>query len=65
MATLEDSADALELSLRALTEKLRFLTQGSNIDATYIGQTADAISRVSQALMQVKQLRWNESRAHA
>ncbi|KAJ3490325.1 hypothetical protein NLI96_g1545 [Meripilus lineatus] len=65
VATLEDSADALEMSLQALTEKLRFLTKGSNIDATYIGQTADAISRVSQALMQVKQLRWNESRAYA
>ena len=60
---LDDTATALEQSLRSLTQKLSFFSSGSNLDPTVIGQTADAISKVSQALMHVKQLRWSENQA--
>lgn len=61
--TLDTTAATLERSMRALTEKLGFFTSGPNVDAVMIGQTADAISKVSQALTHVKQLSWSEKQA--
>lgn len=61
--TLDTTAVALERSMRALTEKLGLFTSGPNVDAVMIGQTADAISKVSQALTHVKQLSWSEKQA--
>ena len=49
--------------MRSLTQKLNFYSSGNNVDSLMIGQTADAISKVSQALMHVKQLRWSERQA--
>lgn len=62
--TLQHSATALESSLAALTDKLTSLSKGPVVDAVYIGQTADAMSKVSQALTHVKQLQWSETHAY-
>ncbi|KAI0786391.1 hypothetical protein C8Q75DRAFT_271067 [Abortiporus biennis] len=61
---LQRSAETLETSLVVLTEKLNTLSKGPNVDPSYIGQTADAINKVAQALMNVKQLHWSESQAY-
>ncbi|KAI0721906.1 hypothetical protein C8T65DRAFT_170813 [Cerioporus squamosus] len=62
-SALEASARSLELSLIALSERLNAHTSAPTINPTPIGQTADAISKVTQALIQVKQLLWSESQA--
>ncbi|RPD61960.1 hypothetical protein L226DRAFT_535337 [Lentinus tigrinus ALCF2SS1-7] len=62
-SALEASARSLEMSLVALSERLNAYTTAPFIDPTPIGQTADAMSKVSQALTQVKQLLWSESQA--
>ena len=63
MSALEATALSLERSLVVLSEHLNRHTNGSIIDPPSIGETADAISKTSQALSQVKQLLWSESRA--
>ncbi|RDX53102.1 hypothetical protein OH76DRAFT_1454011 [Lentinus brumalis] len=62
-SALEASARSLELSLVVLSERLDAYTSAPFIDPTAIGQTADVISKVSQALTQVKQLLRSESQA--
>ncbi|KAL6299102.1 hypothetical protein BKA93DRAFT_872543 [Sparassis latifolia] len=64
-SSLDASADSLVLSLHALSERLNLLSGGSIVDPSLIAQTADAISKVSQALTQVKQLQWSEHLAHS
>ena len=61
--SLDSTAATLERSLRSLTERLNLFSSGGNVDAVMIGQTADAISKVSQALIHVKQLHWSEQQA--
>ncbi|GBE79324.1 predicted protein [Sparassis crispa] len=65
VSALDASADSLVLSLHALSERLNILSGGSIVDPSLIAQTADAISKVSQALTQVKQLQWSEHLAHS
>ncbi|EJF62998.1 hypothetical protein DICSQDRAFT_103439 [Dichomitus squalens LYAD-421 SS1] len=62
-SALEDTAQSLECTLVVLSERLQTYASGSIIDPGPIGQTADAISKVSQALLQVKQLLWSERQA--
>lgn len=47
---------ALGNSLQSLTDRLQVVSSPGTFDATLIGQMADAISKVSQALLSVKQL---------
>ncbi|OBZ71797.1 hypothetical protein A0H81_08292 [Grifola frondosa] len=47
------SAQSLELSLYTLSGRLKYLASAPVVDVSSIGQTADAISKVSQALTQV------------
>jgi hypothetical protein len=62
---LEVTAKSLELSLRTLSERMTFLSSGQNpLDPSSIALTADTIGKVTQALAQVKQLHWSESRVN-
>ncbi|KAJ3559838.1 hypothetical protein NM688_g93 [Phlebia brevispora] len=61
--TLDETAVVLEHSMRSLKDRLNFFSSGNNVDAVLIGQTADAISKVVQALMSVKELNWSERQA--
>lgn len=54
-----NAADSLQQSLRALTDRLKYLSTSQGIDVVLIGQTADAIAKVSQALILVRQLEQN------
>ncbi|KAF7313729.1 hypothetical protein HMN09_00530000 [Mycena chlorophos] len=54
---LEQSAFSLEDALRVLTSRLTTLTAGQ-ADSSSIANAADAITKVVQALTQVKQLQW-------
>ncbi|CCM05645.1 uncharacterized protein FIBRA_07875 [Fibroporia radiculosa] len=60
---LDSSAKSLELALHALSERMMLLAGGPILDPSVIAQTADAMSKVSQALTQVKQLQWSEREA--
>ncbi|KAI0366404.1 hypothetical protein BV20DRAFT_971922 [Pilatotrama ljubarskyi] len=62
-SALQISARSLEQSLLALSARLDSLSAGPILDPAPIGQTADTIAKVSQALTQVKQLLWSESQA--
>lgn len=62
-STLESTAQSLERSLVVLSERLNNYADGPVIDPEPIGQIADTINRVSQALTQVKQLLWSEKQA--
>ncbi|KAI0771469.1 hypothetical protein BD413DRAFT_475844 [Trametes elegans] len=62
-SALEVSARSLERSLVSLSARLDSLSGGTILDTTPIGQTADTIAKVSQALTQVKQLLWSEEQA--
>ena len=57
---LDASARSLEISLRALSDKMVCLCKQLPLDPTAIATTADAISKVGQALGQIKQLQQNE-----
>lgn len=54
--TLEDTTNALQQSLQALTLQLTSLSSQTFLDTTSIASTADAISKVCQALAQVKRI---------
>ena len=60
---LEASALSLERSLVAISERLGTYANTPYIDPIRIGQTAEAITKVTQALSQVKHLLWNENQA--
>ncbi|KAI0649988.1 hypothetical protein C8Q79DRAFT_359280 [Trametes meyenii] len=62
-SALDVSARSLEHSLLALSTRLDSLSNGPILDPAPISQTADAITKVSQALTQVKQLLWSEEQA--
>jgi hypothetical protein len=62
LSTLDESAQGLESTLRALSERLTSLTVGQS-DLSSIGSVADTISKVVHALGQVKQLQWAEQHA--
>ncbi|KAJ7507716.1 hypothetical protein B0H11DRAFT_138868 [Mycena galericulata] len=62
LSTLGDSAQGLETTLRALSGRLTSLTAGQS-DPSSIGSVADAVSKVVQALAQVRQLQWAEKHA--
>lgn len=63
MAVLDLSARALELSLATLSKQLTSACSGQYSDTAAIGQMADAIGKSTQALLQVKQMQWNEAQA--
>ncbi|KAI0698929.1 hypothetical protein BC835DRAFT_1268613 [Cytidiella melzeri] len=63
--TLQSAAETLEQTLQTLTERIHFLSASEVFDAVMIGQTADAISKVSHALMTVKELGRSERQASA
>ncbi|XP_006460027.1 hypothetical protein AGABI2DRAFT_149991 [Agaricus bisporus var. bisporus H97] len=70
MGTLGSSAEVLQLALQNLTSRMTSLVSSSNltdplstIDES-IARTADAVSKVTQSLSQVKQLQWSEAQAH-
>lgn len=61
---LDESSQALQATLQSLSLRLRFLTSAHpGLDVASIGSTADAISKVTQALTHVKQLQWSERQA--
>ncbi|KNZ79880.1 hypothetical protein J132_08538 [Termitomyces sp. J132] len=61
---LEDSASTLQSTLHILSTRLRTITDPqAAIDPSSIGATADAISKVTQALSHVRQLQWSEIQA--
>ncbi|KIY73680.1 hypothetical protein CYLTODRAFT_190909 [Cylindrobasidium torrendii FP15055 ss-10] len=61
LSTLDNAAAALERSLQSLTAKLVSLTDGTSpMDPSAIGAAADAVTKTTQALTQVKQLQWSE-----
>ncbi|KAI0751325.1 hypothetical protein C8Q80DRAFT_1156652 [Daedaleopsis nitida] len=62
-SALETTVQSLEQTLVALSERLNSYASSPIIDPAPIGQTADAISKVTQALTQIKQLLWNENEA--
>jgi len=63
-AALEASIGALEKTLHALSKRLTSLaTEQLVVDPASISQTAEAITKVSGALTQVKQLQWSEKGA--
>jgi len=62
LSTLDQSAQDLESTLRVLSGRLTALTAGQ-LDASSIGSVADAISKVVQAIGQVRQLQWAEKHA--
>ncbi|KAJ6599146.1 hypothetical protein DFH09DRAFT_1130249 [Mycena vulgaris] len=62
LSTLDESAQGLELTLRALSKRLTSLAAGQS-DPSSIGSVADAVSKVVQALAQVKQLHRAEKQA--
>jgi hypothetical protein len=51
-----NAAHALQESLKTLTERLKSVSSPYTMDVSQVGQTADAISKVSQALLHVQQL---------
>ncbi|KAI0091965.1 hypothetical protein BDY19DRAFT_983522 [Irpex rosettiformis] len=63
MDGLQATVNTLEHTLEGLTERLNFLSSGQAFEVTTIGSTADAISKVTQALMKVKELQWSEQQA--
>src|ERR1700683_162633 len=63
VSALEVAANALELSLHTLSERLTFLSSGQSLlNAPSIAEAAEAINKVTEALAQVKRLHWSESR---
>jgi len=62
LSSLDQSAQGLESTLRALSGRLTSLTAGQ-LDASFIGSVADAISKVVHAIGQVRQLQWAEKHA--
>ncbi|KAI0959430.1 hypothetical protein AcW1_004253 [Taiwanofungus camphoratus] len=64
-SAIEASVQSLELTLHALSDRLKFLSSGPILEPSLVAQTADAISRVSQALREVKQLQSSGNQAHA
>jgi len=53
---VQESVQSLELALHALSERMKRLSGGATLDPNLIAQTADAMTRVAQALAQVRQL---------
>ncbi|KAG6813487.1 hypothetical protein H0H92_010512 [Tricholoma furcatifolium] len=62
---LDESASALQGTLRSLSSRLNTMIGTPNaVDPLSIGVTADAISKVVQAISHVRQLQWSENQAH-
>ena len=59
---LEESSQALQLSLQSLSRWLTALSSPSTPNLASIGETADTIGKVTTALAQIRQLQWSESR---
>lgn len=51
-----NAADALQFSLRRLTDRLTSASSGGVMDVDMIAHTAEAISKVLQALVQVQHI---------
>ena len=60
---LEESSQALQISLQTLSRWLTALSSSSTPNVASISETADTIGKVTMALSQVRQLQWSESRA--
>jgi len=60
---LDESSQALQISLQSLSRWLSSLSSPSTPNFTSIGETADAIGKVTAALAQVRQLQYSEGRA--
>ncbi|KAF8165424.1 hypothetical protein B0H34DRAFT_793815 [Crassisporium funariophilum] len=63
-SVLEASSKSLQASLKALSKRLSSLSSQSALDPASIGAAADAISKVTQALANVRQLQRSESQAN-
>ncbi|KAI0829417.1 hypothetical protein BC628DRAFT_1360434 [Trametes gibbosa] len=62
-SALEVSAGSLERTLLALSTRLDSLADAPVMNPIPIGETADTIAKVSQALAQVKGVLWSENQA--
>ncbi|EGO00003.1 hypothetical protein SERLA73DRAFT_180361 [Serpula lacrymans var. lacrymans S7.3] len=63
-SALTTSSRSLEMTLQVLSRKLNSLCNDpAMVDPSSVSVTADAISKVTQALASVKQLQWSESQA--
>ncbi|KAI0069073.1 hypothetical protein BV25DRAFT_1874571 [Artomyces pyxidatus] len=62
---LTNSVQALEATLNTLSRRMTSLSGQSILDPTMVGQTADAMSKVVQALQLIKNLMWSDSQASA
>ena len=51
----------LQVTLQCLTERLQYFSSPTSMDVSLVGQIADAITKVSQALLSVKQLQRGNS----
>jgi len=60
LQVLAESSNALQSTLRTLSARLTALSATQAPDTTSIGSTADAINKVTQALIHVRQLQWSE-----
>lgn len=61
LQALAESANALQSTLRRLSVRLATLSSTrASLDTISIGSTADAINKVTQALIHVRQLQWSE-----
>lgn len=60
---LDESSQALQISLQSLSRWLSSLSSASTPNFASIGETADAIGKVTAALAQVRQLQYSEGRA--
>ncbi|KAF8975530.1 hypothetical protein BDQ17DRAFT_1441479 [Cyathus striatus] len=63
LGALDESVNALRACVHALSTKLNVLSSLGALDTTAIANTADAISKVTQALTHVRQLQWSETHA--
>ncbi|EPS95377.1 hypothetical protein FOMPIDRAFT_1132570 [Fomitopsis schrenkii] len=53
---VQESVQSLELALHVLSGRVTVLSNGTTLETALIAQTADAMSKVAQALAQVRQL---------
>ncbi|KAF5331586.1 hypothetical protein D9611_007752 [Ephemerocybe angulata] len=64
LSALNTAAHALQTSLNVLSARMTSLASSSSLDVAGLGNAADAIGKVVQALSQVKSMQWSEAQAH-
>ncbi|KZT74449.1 hypothetical protein DAEQUDRAFT_748370 [Daedalea quercina L-15889] len=55
-SAVQESIRSLEFALHALSERVKLLSSSAVLEPTLIAQTADAMAKVAQALVQVRRL---------